>query len=142
MSKLTEDLRAMGIRNTLEIMQHADLKVAMFYHTEHAHAFGHKDYRVVIRFIDREGNPRVKTLRRSDLPDIQMGTAKENRERFFEGARKYFDEKMWRGEGTVEWVRDPFTAYGWHWIPKRTHDALMAEVKAWRAAQRITASNS
>jgi hypothetical protein len=142
MSKLVEDLRAMGIRNTLDIMKRADLKVAMFYNTEHPHAFGHKDYRVAIHFITSEGKHKTKTLRRPDFPDFRMGTAKENRERFFEAARKYFDEKMWRGEGTVEWVRDPFTAYGWQWIPKRTHDALMAEVKAWRAAQKTTASNS
>jgi hypothetical protein len=141
MSRLADDLRAMGIRNTLEIMKRAEVKVVMFYNTQHPHANGYTDHRISIHFITSKGAHKSRTLRRTEL-DVSYGTAKENREQFFEGGRKWFNEKLWRGEGTIEWVRDPFTEQGWQWIPKQTHDALMADVKAWRAEQKTTAQST
>jgi hypothetical protein len=132
MSKLTDTLHEMGLHNTLSLLTVCPVKASISYATEHPHAFGHKDHRIVVWVLGKDGKPRSKTLR----PHPGGRTAKENRDAHLEAAAAFFQEEIWKGEGSVEWVRDPFTEHGWQWITKDSYEAVMGLVKAHRAAKK------
>jgi hypothetical protein len=131
MSKLTDDLVSMGFRTTRDLAWRGPVQVYIGYAVNHPHAYGYTDHRVTVYRRTGTGEVRFKELRPGGA-----GAAKENRERHLAAAIEYYGKFPQVGYSEVEWVRSPFTEHGWYWIPKQTYDAVMADVKTWRAEQK------
>lgn len=135
MSKLTDALNEMGIRNTDDLVERfGQPKAYLTYETQHAHAFGHSDYRIAVRWLGSDKKFRTKTLR----PRIYGEGAKGTRERHLEYMLQWLKDhtETW---GSIEWVRDPFTQDGWQWIPKSVREAMDEAVKAHQVAKKTEA---
>lgn len=136
MSKLTDELEAMGFRTTRDLVRLGEVKSYIAYNTEHPHALGWKDYWVKVYFLFDDGRVTYKEIRH-----VRGGsTAKANRDAHLNVAIEYYDKR--KDTVPVEWVRSPFTDEGWYWIPKQTYDHVMELVKAWRKEQRAQAKKS
>lgn len=131
MSKLTDELNAMGFRTTRDLARLGPARYYIDYRTRHAHAHGYSDHRITVYFLDDDGSVRQKELRPNP-----SGTAKEVREKHLAAAVEFYDKR--KDTEAVEWVRSPFTE-GWYWLPRPTYDHVMSLVKARRAEQKEAA---
>lgn len=137
MSKLSEELSAMGYRVTKDLALLGPVRCYIDYNIHHPHALGWHEYWVKVVFLNEDGTGKFKKL-----DGLRSGgSAKENRDAHFNAAVEYYNRRA--GSEPVEWVRSPLALYGdWEWIPKPTYDHVMELVKARRKEQKAKAKAS
>lgn len=130
MSKYTDDLyAALGVVNAWNLSKKYECPI-IYFHTQHAHAFGHSDHRAEVCFF-RDGNRWKKVIRTREHRRL-----KESREAHLRAAIEWAEK---RGLGVQEWAPSGFRDI---WIPKDVKEKVMADLKAWRKTQRQAAKEA
>ncbi|MFH8483002.1 hypothetical protein [Streptomyces sp. NPDC018055] len=129
MSAYTDSLdKALNVTNEVNVSRRYECPVITF-STQHAHAFGHKDHHVDVRYL-RDGKWWKKTIR------LREGSSrlKESRAAHLEAAVEWAREQ---GLGVEEWVP---TGFPNSWMPKDVKERMKADVQQWRKGQQAERS--
>lgn len=126
MSKYTDDVyAATGLVNPWQVGQRYHCPV-IYFHTQHAHAFGTRDHRAQVVFYRGDDRCQSKPIRvRENVHTLSL-----SREVHFKAAVEWAEKA---GLQVEEWVPS-----GWPdtWIPADVKDRIKVELKNWRKQQR------